>query len=148
MSTYKHFVISAALALPFLAVASEIPAPQCPPEIVVRQDVKSPASGDWQPFASDRKHFLAGVSLSPDGYPSESCCDVPIERKKLKHGNWKITYNVGPSAWLVCGYVQTSATVAQKVPGKAARCEVTESSFPVPGQFITRCFDTPSNVKP
>jgi hypothetical protein len=97
-------------------------------------------------------HALKGIYFSPDEYPSESCCDIPSEKKASspRGAGETIFYfdyiesSKGLNFWYACGYEDTNVVLARKVPDNVTRCEVKYSGFPIQPRVTTfKCFDTP-----
>jgi hypothetical protein len=144
-------LVCAGLCLaPLHAQCAEVPVPQCPASVDVQQDIKLPVEG-WKTAIAKTNgdaHPLKGIYFSPEEYPSDSCCDIPTEKKTLPRGETVFYFDhVTPKKfdfWFVCGYEDTTVVLARKVPENVARCEVRYSGFPVQPRVISfRCFDAP-----
>jgi hypothetical protein len=148
------FICAALCVIPLYVKGEALPVLQCPENIGVQQNMSSHPEG-WKVSAFDvgeRTYTLKGIYFSPDEYPSDSCCDIPSERKTLPHGETIFYFDdIEPKKlnyWYVCGYENTTVVLARKVPDEVSRCEVKYSGFPVQPRVVSfQCFDMPRKRK-
>jgi hypothetical protein len=133
----------------FHAQAAEVPIPQCPAKIVVKQEVNSPIENDWKVANDNRGYSLKYIGFSDLEYPTiQTGLLIPSEEKKQK-GTRKFFYdylspppNEPHDSWVVCAYRDTSIVLVRKLPETVARCEV-DYPYDTRHAITFRCFDTP-----
>ena len=120
--------------------------PQCPAELVVRQNVETSLTG-WKAFNTHRTHPFLTVSFF-DGPPEEKALLMPDSEKraekrgKVKTGVWELS--VVTNKWVSCEYAGTSATVVMRLPDATTRCEVEyDTDFTQPVARHWACFSAP-----
>jgi hypothetical protein len=141
--------VSACL-ISFQAQAAEVPIPQCPEKIKVKQEADSQNENGWK--AADAVvggYRLQHVGFSYLEFPAvQSGLLISSEGKKLKGGARRVFYdhltviNEPHDYWAVCTYRNTSFVLVRKIPETIVRCEVDypNDSF---ASITFRCFDTP-----
>ena len=113
-------IISVLLANPN-ALAVEL---KCPFEISVDQKAMETPAG-WTVSYNGLKNELASVTVY-EGPPDQGASLVYDDEKTAPDTTTQI-WKLAPSPssyWIVCGYSNTAAQVAQKVPAGATSCEV------------------------
>jgi hypothetical protein len=154
----KLRVSLAGLCLAFShANAGEIPFIQCPQELPVQQDVKTPVSDEWN-IAEEAysRNSLEYILISMGKYPDrQTGFSVPSEGNYIPHVGDLIYYdNLVPNKdgihdyWAVCRYFASNIELVKKIPTNATRCEVKiNSDVTVPDGVTIKCFNTPRKAK-
>jgi len=148
--TNKYFRVGAwLLAISSPTFAAEIPMPQCPDDLLVRQEIESKVESGWKALGSHSRHKLKAIYVSDletfeDG---RSGIMIPGGVSRLPNGD-EISYyeELGPlpigkhEYWQLCAFFGTSAILSQRIPETVRRCDVLTTQNPIQKHSI-RCFD-------
>jgi len=118
---------------------------ECPRELATAQSVASTPPAGWTAFArlaSATKDAAPGVAVSAatppvsvsvfDGPPSEMADLVP-DNPNAKVQRWTFGKSRTRDIYVVCNYLDTRMTLAQKVPAAATSCAASAKDGAVTG---------------
>jgi hypothetical protein len=160
----KNFPLPSLLMLLTLAVlccifsyanAKEVPFPQCPQKLAVKQDIQQPISEGWETTNSVDEHPLIGTYITFGDYSNKRTGHlIPSEEKKLSNGDLIAFYDyIGGSKseifgyWITCRYARSAVILTQKLPASVRRCEVKRFNSNGPVLEAVKCFDTPRKTR-
>jgi hypothetical protein len=98
---------------------------QCPATIAVDQKITNTPAG-WTAGYNGFTNELASLTVY-DGPPEEGASLVYSDQKMVADSVTQI-WQLAPNDrgnWITCGYSNTAAQLAQKIPGDVTRCEAT-----------------------
>lgn len=78
----------------------------------------------WKSFSSTRPQYFDRISLT-SGSPDQEAFLVPDFDTKKQSG-WNLT--VGEEYWVVCNYLSSNASLAQRLPANLKQCSVKRKS--------------------
>jgi len=136
--------------------AGEIPFPQCPQELSIKQEIQSPVGDGWEKTSSTTSLPLTGLYFTFGDYSDKRTGSLkPTKEKKLSNGDLMIFFDyLGGSQserftyWATCYYADSAVQLTQKLPGNIVRCEVTHrNDVLAPDRITIKCFNTPRTKK-
>ncbi|MCL2165234.1 MAG: hypothetical protein FWH55_12815 [Oscillospiraceae bacterium] len=136
--------------------AGEVPFPQCPQELNIKQEIQSPVGDGWEKAASIANLHLRGHYFTYGDYSDKQTGPLrATEEKKLSNGDVMIFYDsLGDGQpdnyvhWATCFYENSAVQLTQKLPENIVRCEVKHrNDVLAPDRITVKCFDTPRTTK-
>jgi hypothetical protein len=130
------------------ASAGEVPFPQCPQALPVKQVVETSPANNWRIINNTAIRSLDGIGIHNEHPNTKRGSDIPNEEKQ-PNGDIIAHYLTSKyDYWVVCGYSNSTIVVTRKVPQNAVRCEVTYRFNQIaPNRVSIKCFDTDRDTK-